>query len=317
MKEDKVLEIYFLIEKKKESQSEVDQKCVRELEGLLELASVYYFYYQIQRNPIGFVLRTYLPPSKQLLKGNNKEDDLWEESKLTVRDKLYIEFAWNVFVKYVKKEFVYTEKEMRRIFFKDVVEKLLYEHILENLCEKAGSSPYRPYYLFIWYLPRKDYYALLTAIAKWAKHDIYADDEMDSDEIIVPKYRLDKLNIDKLHSAMNELKKMYSSSLFTKRECLTGLFAENFLDILIYNLRNSVQGDEKATINLIFWTAYIRGRLSYDIRNLKNRKKTGPILRITTNEDYISLKEYIKNLKIMMNEYFELKNKLDQIVESI
>ena len=57
MKEDKVLEIYFLIEKKKESQSEVDQKCVRELEGLLELASVYYFYYQIQRNPIGFVLR--------------------------------------------------------------------------------------------------------------------------------------------------------------------------------------------------------------------------------------------------------------------
>lgn len=332
MKEDKVFEIYYLLEKKKESKSELDQKCVHELEGLLELASLYYFYYQIQRNSIDFVLRAYLPPSKQLLKRNNEDDDLWEEKKLTVRDKLYIEFAWNAFCKCMKNEFDYTEKKMRRIFFKEVVDYLIQEYILQNLCEKVGSSPYRPYYLFITSLPKEDYYAVLTALPKWMKQDIYADEADDEDEVNDEdetdsgkkttrkrkhQYRLDKLHIDTLHSAMNELEKMFSSSFLTRRECFTSLFTENFLEILISNLRSSVNGDEKATVNIFFLTAYIRGYLSYDIRNIKNRKKTGPILRITTNVDYISLKEYIKNLKTMMDDYFELKNKLDQIVESI
>ena len=86
MTEDKIFEIYYLIEQKKESESPLDRQCGDELEKLLKLASVDYLYQMIKKNHLDSVLRTYLPPSKQLSKENKADDASWEDNKLTVRE---------------------------------------------------------------------------------------------------------------------------------------------------------------------------------------------------------------------------------------
>lgn len=319
MTEDKIFEIYYLIEQKKESESPLDRQCGDELEKLLKLASVDYLYQMIKKNHLDSVLRTYLPPSKQLSKENKADDASWEDSKLTVRDKLYVEFAWNVFYKFMKKNYNYTQKKIQRIFFRDITEDLYDKEKIEDISANKSSNPYHPYYSIITDLPKNDYYDFLTAVGKWTYFDIYADDDdnTDDDDDRLPKYRLDKLHLESLHSAMNDFRELYYTNSYTRRECLTNLFTEDFLDLLLYNLRLSMNGDENATINVIFWTAHIRKSLTYNISAFKKRIKTVRILQIPVHENFESIERYINNVKIMVDNYFELKKHLDEIVDSI
>ena len=324
MEKEKLYKIYELLRSKENNCSEFERKCISGIPSFFSLIFQYYKLLQLRGEPFNKVLHAY--PEIQTHRIKFKKLTFWE--------KQHIDFAWKIFLTEEQLHTNKTEKEIKKAFFKNVVNHLAsideedykrryfypketrekykekYKKIYGDFTQyckkkKLDKDQYSNFYKIICDLPLEDSRKIRESLSKWRFSE-------------ATRTSFDKLQMSSLDSAMSELKNyLESPPSYDYIECLSQMLTDNFGDFLISNLNNGIQG----SICIYFGIASYRANLDYrTIKNLcsKNNENESPVInRNVIKLNYQYLRAYKDNLEKAVNRYYKKKYEMENVIQKI
>ena len=347
MEKEKLYKIYELLRSKEKSCSEFEGKCISGIPSFFSLIFQYYKLLQLRGEPFNKVLHAY--PEIQTHRIKFK--------KLTFYEKQYMAFAWKIFLTEEQLHTNRTEKEIKKVFFTDVVNNLAsideddykrryfpllkmreiykeeygedFEGDIEKDFEEEFGEDFEEEYREVYgnfvefckeeKLDKEQYSKFYEIICELPLEDSRKIRESFSKwRFQEERNSFDKLQMSSLDSAMSELKNyLESPPSYDYIECLCQMLTDNFGDFLISNLNNGIQG----SICIYLGIASCRANLDYrTIKNLcsKNNENENPVInRNVIKLNYQYLKEYKDNLEKAVKEYYTKKYMMENFIQKI